>query len=395
MFTSSSSSLDGMTTASLTSLTSINANAVIVGTDHGEIVQKDIFDRAGAGGGLIGGGGSEGGGGGSGSGGSGSGGNGGSSGGGSGGGSSEGGDNGGDDSSSSSSSSSLMAVGDFLTVGSSPLIFVARNPFVDKLTLAVSGGEFSIWKDGINVPLVASPPSPNAITACSWSPTRASVIILARSGGNVEVWSIIERANEPVLSHTFSPHGIVSLFVSKPLPLSVGGGLRDPQLLCLGDESGRMSVVEMPLSLSAPSRTERKLLEMFIEHETQRIKESRRKEEEEKEKERLLKERRMIKDHKMPATAQGSGAKRGGGYGDSDKEDEEEESNRLPPKKKDAQGQFVYDMDDFVVWECLGQLDEETIPPEVNVDFFATIEGPEEKEEREKAEREKLKAKKQ
>ncbi|KAA6362850.1 MAG: hypothetical protein EZS28_041623, partial [Streblomastix strix] len=69
----------------------------------------------------------------------------------------------------------------------SPIVAVERHPLYDGLTLVAGGTDFSVWRDGLTIPLIQSPPfSTSLITAAVWSPTRASVIILARQGGTVE-----------------------------------------------------------------------------------------------------------------------------------------------------------------------------------------------------------------
>ena len=49
------------------------------------------------------------------------------------------------------------------------------------------------------------------LTHGRWSPTRAGVFFISKSDGCIDVWDLLDRTSDPVLTQSVSPHAITKL----------------------------------------------------------------------------------------------------------------------------------------------------------------------------------------
>ncbi|EZA54094.1 WD repeat-containing protein [Ooceraea biroi] len=91
-----------------------------------------------------------------------------------------------------------------------PVIGIFRSPHLEDVLLTVGGHLFAIWKDDfLDMPLFRR--KSNCIyTACCWS-NRPGVFVMGTGQGDLEVWDIRRRANEPVFTRTISRKPITVL----------------------------------------------------------------------------------------------------------------------------------------------------------------------------------------
>ncbi|KAK2961398.1 putative flagellar inner dynein arm I1 intermediate chain IC140 [Blattamonas nauphoetae] len=300
-------SADAMTMSTLTQVLPIGGSQLLVGTDHGEMVKGNVFSNMGKG---------------------------------------EKGEDGG------KTVKFGEEVTDVVKVDTFPVTVLQRHPLMEGITLACTGSAFSVWKDGIQTPLLTTPPGSANITTARWSPTRSSVIFLSRSDGNLEVWSLVEKANEPVLVHSFAPHSISSISISPPIP---GTDNKEGQYMAVGDTQGRITLMELPRSLCAPSNSERRLFDLFVEHEAERVLSSIEKEEEMVE---LIKQLQYASAKNMF---------------------EKQQKEKDVVKERDAKGEFVYTQDDELVWQFFGTMETQLEPQPMAIDFFGDFSQLEEK----------------
>lgn len=117
-----------------------------------------------------------------------------------------------------------------------PVIGILRSPHLEDVLLTVGGHVFAIWKDDhLDIPLFRRK-SNCVYTACCWS-NRPGIFVMGNGRGDVEVWDIRRRANEPVLTRTISRKPITVLSLQD----SCENGLK---LIGAGDCSGIFHIFE-------------------------------------------------------------------------------------------------------------------------------------------------------
>jgi len=91
-----------------------------------------------------------------------------------------------------------------------PVVAILRSPHLEDVLLTVGGRVFAIWKDDyLDMPLLRRR-SDCVYTAGCWT-NRPGVFMMGTGQGNLEVWDIRRKANEPVLSLTISRKPITRL----------------------------------------------------------------------------------------------------------------------------------------------------------------------------------------
>ncbi|XP_024870143.1 WD repeat-containing protein 63-like [Temnothorax curvispinosus] len=91
-----------------------------------------------------------------------------------------------------------------------PVVAILRSPHLSDVLLTMGGRVFAIWKDDyLDLPLFLRK-SDCAYTACCWG-NRPGTFLMGNSLGDLEVWDIKRRANEPVLTQTISRKPITFL----------------------------------------------------------------------------------------------------------------------------------------------------------------------------------------
>jgi len=107
-----------------------------------------------------------------------------------------------------------------------PVVAILRSPHLEDVLLTVGGRVFAIWKDDyLDMPLLRRR-SDCVYTAGCWT-NRPGVFVMGTGQGDLEVWDIRRKANEPVLSLTISrkPITVLSLQDSRGCRLkSIGVG---------------------------------------------------------------------------------------------------------------------------------------------------------------------------
>ncbi|XP_037070687.1 dynein intermediate chain 3, axonemal-like [Pollicipes pollicipes] len=156
-----------------------------------------------------------------------------------------------------------------------PIRSICISPFFDDLVLTVGGFRFAVWKVGIkHKPLMVSAQAPSRRTSGVWSLTRPSVFFIGRQQGSIEVWDMLDRAQEALLTQSLSGVEVTTLSLRK---------LGRRQVLSVSDNSGNLHLLEVPLILSQMEGDEMKMLENLFARETLRQEtEAKNKEEERK-----------------------------------------------------------------------------------------------------------------
>jgi len=148
-------------------------------------------------------------------------------------------------------------------------VSLQRSPALNDFILTVGDWTFCIFKTGIKTPLFVSPYSQSRLTAGRWSPTRPSVILIAKADGSMEFWDLLERSHEASISVNVSSAagGICSVEFAVQ-GKSVKG---NQQLVSAGDASGTLHVLEVPANMRRKITNEKGLFLAFLEREERRV----------------------------------------------------------------------------------------------------------------------------
>lgn len=121
-----------------------------------------------------------------------------------------------------------------------PVTVILRSPHLHDVLLTIGGHVFAVWKDDyLELPLFKRK-SECVYTACCWS-HRPGVFLMGTNFGDLEVWDIRRRANEPVLTQTISRQPITLL--------SLRESCEDLKLVGAGDCNSAFRVFEEPTEL--------------------------------------------------------------------------------------------------------------------------------------------------
>ncbi|KAG5475398.1 hypothetical protein LSCM1_03511 [Leishmania martiniquensis] len=149
-----------------------------------------------------------------------------------------------------------------------PVYCVERHPVVGDVYLTCGDGCFKVWRYGLSMPLYECPQRPGSVTCAAWSPGRPGLIIIGTGNGMVEVWDLLDRNPEPMLTHHLVQDAITSI-AFQPLPHRVTR--RYTQQLLLGTNLGSFHWYVLPPALSRASSGEKKYVRAMLERETRRV----------------------------------------------------------------------------------------------------------------------------
>eukprot|EP01065_Artemidia_motanka_P052397 TRINITY_DN9455_c0_g1_i1.p1 TRINITY_DN9455_c0_g1~~TRINITY_DN9455_c0_g1_i1.p1 ORF type:complete len:778 (+),score=240.01 TRINITY_DN9455_c0_g1_i1:252-2336(+) len=152
------------------------------------------------------------------------------------------------------------------------VVSVQRHPVLHDYYLTAGDWSFKIWKLGCTDPVVSSPYIDAHVTAGAWSPSRPGVIYVGTADGNVQVWDLLDRSHEPIVTQAVSQDPI-SAMEFKPTA-SDGRRGRDTsertEALAVGVRSGFLHVFKLPKVLVKPKTNERQEMEKYLEREVVR-----------------------------------------------------------------------------------------------------------------------------
>ena len=132
-----------------------------------------------------------------------------------------------------------------------PCVALSQNCEFPFFVLSASDWNFRVWEiSSESASLVFT--SPNAscqITDGIWSPTRPSVLFIAKSNGYVDVWDFTDSCYAPCYSFSLTPNRINSIHM-----IQNDGG--DEQFLAIGDNIGTLHLFDVPRNLVKPFEIE-------------------------------------------------------------------------------------------------------------------------------------------
>ncbi|CAG9576770.1 conserved hypothetical protein [Leishmania major strain Friedlin] len=149
-----------------------------------------------------------------------------------------------------------------------PVYSVQQHPTIGDVYLTCGDGCFKVWRYGLLMPLYECPQRLGSVMCAAWSPARPGLIIIGTGNGMVEVWDLLDRNPEPMLTHHLVQDAITSI-AFQPLPHRVTR--RYSQQLLLGTNLGSFHWYVLPPALSRASSGERKYMRAMLERETRRV----------------------------------------------------------------------------------------------------------------------------
>jgi len=139
-----------------------------------------------------------------------------------------------------------------------------KSPFIDDIFVTIGGWDFSIWRQSEHLgPLFHSPVHHVKLTCGWWSPTRAGVLFVGRSDGNVDVWDFLDKSHEPFLTQNITGASIKSM--------EVRSTSKRQQLLAVGDGVGTIHTFQIPWSLRRSPKNEQSLIKNFFDTQQKRL----------------------------------------------------------------------------------------------------------------------------
>eukprot|EP00756_Hemistasia_phaeocysticola_P020967 Hpha_TRINITY_DN15747_c1_g5::TRINITY_DN15747_c1_g5_i1::g.36409::m.36409 len=149
---------------------------------------------------------------------------------------------------------------------------VQRHPTLHDYYLTAGDWGFKIWKIGCSDPVVSSPYIDAQVTAGSWSPSRPGVIYIGTEDGKIQVWDLLDRSHEPVVTQDTTTERI-SAMEFKPVTSDGKRGreaAERTEALAVGMRSGFLHVFRLPKVLVKPKSNEKNEMERYLEREVVR-----------------------------------------------------------------------------------------------------------------------------
>ena len=100
-----------------------------------------------------------------------------------------------------------------------PVIGFECSPFYDYIFLTVHDYHFCLWSENRSKPIFQSPSLKKSFYTCAkFSPTRPSVIYLARNNGGIDIWDFLDESHKPSVKEHFIKESITYLEIFKFYP---------------------------------------------------------------------------------------------------------------------------------------------------------------------------------
>ncbi|KPA81016.1 hypothetical protein ABB37_04389 [Leptomonas pyrrhocoris] len=149
-----------------------------------------------------------------------------------------------------------------------PVYCVERHPTIGDVYLTCGDSSFKVWRTDVPMPLYESPQRPAAVYCASWSPARPGLVFIGIGNGMVELWDLLDRNPEPMLTHHLVQDAITSISL-QPLPHRVNS--RYSQQILIGTNLGSFHWYALPTALSRVTSGERRYVRAMLEREARRV----------------------------------------------------------------------------------------------------------------------------
>jgi len=143
-----------------------------------------------------------------------------------------------------------------------PVRALQRNPCYTKNFLTVGDWSARVWSEDITESCLLWVNSGcETLTDGCWSPTRPSLFFTTRTDGFIEAWDIIETQRAPIMAHKVH-EGPAHCLAAHPEGI----------LMCVGGDTGDVSLLELSSSLVDVTKAEKVTLANMMDRESRREK---------------------------------------------------------------------------------------------------------------------------
>lgn len=150
----------------------------------------------------------------------------------------------------------------FYETRSGPLLHMERNAFFPKLFSSCDAWTVKIWSEDIIDSCVLNLRSNDGyITDAAWSPARASFLFVTKTTGSLELWDILIKHHEPVLSLKLESEALTCV-----------RSKRYGDQIAVGTMTGCIHLLDVPQYYRSISKQEKNLFSMKIDREGKREK---------------------------------------------------------------------------------------------------------------------------
>ena len=153
-----------------------------------------------------------------------------------------------------------------------PALAVQRHPQLPDYYLTAGDWCFKIWKLNCSIPIVCSPFIDSNVTAGCWSPTRPSVVFIGTSDGNVQVWDLLDRSHEPILTQVISQDAVTCMQFKPTQEGKKHQANERTEALAVGTRIGFLHIFRLPKVMVKSKSNEKVDMEKYLEREVQRVK---------------------------------------------------------------------------------------------------------------------------
>ncbi len=132
-----------------------------------------------------------------------------------------------------------------------PIITFEFSPFYENIFLTLHDFHFCLWVTSRSKPIFMSPNlKKSCYTFAKFSPTRPSVLFLARNNGNIDIWDFLDESHKPSVRESFFKENITFLEIFKYFPtVHDEYGITKKTFIeyfAIGDASGQLTLMEVP-----------------------------------------------------------------------------------------------------------------------------------------------------
>ncbi|MCQ2818360.1 MAG: hypothetical protein MJ252_13925 [archaeon] len=156
-----------------------------------------------------------------------------------------------------------------------PVLFFQKSPFFDDIFLTVHDFHFCLWCKERSKPILIGPNLKKSSYTCGkFSPSRPGVIYLCRTNGKIDIWDFLDESHKASVKDSYIKETITSIELFRyQHPEDENEEVKTAvfsEYLLVGDNSGQMSMMEVPKLFSEPAQDEIKIMREFFDNEIKR-----------------------------------------------------------------------------------------------------------------------------
>lgn len=157
-----------------------------------------------------------------------------------------------------------------------PVISLEISPYYENIFMTVHDFNFCIWSTNYNAkPIIVSPNLKSSFyIGGKFSKSRPAVLFVARNQGQIDIWDFLDESHKPSVKETFLKEVITYIDLILYTPMLDDEILKTRsakhEYLCLGDQCGQMSIMEIPKLFTEMVNDELRLVSNFFENELKR-----------------------------------------------------------------------------------------------------------------------------